>query len=82
MKKNFFGEDILQPGDDIGALFTEQFDTDPEDTLTAVDLDNDGTFGWSCTIRDEDLNEVQAHDFESEAALREWLTRQGVEIDG
>lgn len=81
MKKNFFGEDILQPGDDIGALFNEQFDTDPDDTLTATDIEKDDTFGWSCTIRDEALNEVQAHDFDSEAALRAWLTRQGVETD-
>jgi hypothetical protein len=82
MKTNFFGEKILQPGDDIGALFAEQFDAEPEDTLTASDIEHEPDLGWTCLIRDEGLNEAQAHDFETEAALREWLTKQGVEIDG
>lgn len=81
MKQNAFGEPILQPGDDVGAAFSETFDTDISATLTAFDLDNDPNVGWSATIRDEDFNEIQAHDFESEEALREFLSGANVEIE-
>lgn len=81
MKKNFFGESILQPGDDIYAAFAEQFDTSLDDTLTASSIEHEEELGWTCLIADGGLNEMQAHDFESEQALCEWLTRQGVQID-
>lgn len=82
MKKNVFGEPILQPGDDVGAAFSGTFDTDFEANLTAFDLDDDPTFGWSAIIRDENFNEIQVHDFESEIALREYLAAAQVEIEG
>jgi hypothetical protein len=81
MKRNTFGEPILQPGDDIGAAFSETFDTDIDATLTAFDLDEDPNFGWSCVIRDEDFNEIQVHDFETEEELREYLSTARVEIE-
>jgi hypothetical protein len=80
MKKNAFGEPILQPGDDIGAAFMDAFDTDIDATLTAWDIEEDDLFGWSCTIRDEEDNEIQVHDFASEDELREYLTTARVEI--
>jgi hypothetical protein len=49
-------------------------------TLTAFDIEEDDNFGWSCVIRDEDFNEIQAHDFESEDELREYLATARVEI--
>jgi hypothetical protein len=80
MKRNAFGEPILQPGDDIGAAFSETFDTDIDATLTAFDLEEDENFGWSAVIRDEDFNEIQIHDFSSEDELRNYLTAAQVEI--
>jgi hypothetical protein len=80
MKKNYFGDPILQPGDDIGAAFSESFDTDIDSTLTAWDIEHDDHLGWSATIRDEELNEIQVQDFESEEALREYLRQARVDI--
>jgi hypothetical protein len=80
MKKNAFGEPILQPGDDIGAAFSENFDTDIDATLTAWDIEEDESFGWSAIIRDEELNEMQVHDFSSEDELRDYLRDARVEI--
>jgi hypothetical protein len=80
MKRNAFGEPILQPGDDIGAAFSENFDTDIDQTLTAFDVEEDEDFGWSATIRDEDFNEIQVHDFSSEEELRDYLSAARVEI--
>jgi hypothetical protein len=77
-----FGEAILQPGDDIGAAFMDAFDTDIDAALTARFIEFDDVCGWSCTIEDEDCNEMQVHDFESEEALREYLTNARVNIDG
>jgi hypothetical protein len=80
MKKNFFNEPILQPGDDIGAAFSETFDTDIDALLTAWDIEHDDEMGWSATIRDEELNEIQVQDFESEEALRDYLRQAHVDI--
>lgn len=80
MKRNAFGEPILQPGDDIGAAFSETFDTELDATLTAFDVEEDENLGWSATIRDEDFNEIQVHDFSSEEELRDYLSNARVEI--
>lgn len=80
MKKNYFGEPIVQPGDDIGAAFGETFNTDIDATLTAWDIEYDEDFGWCASIRDEELNEVQVQDFETEEALRDYLRQARVDI--
>lgn len=82
MKKNMFGESIIQPGDDIGAAFSDRFDTDLDATLTARFIEHDDVCGWSCQIEDEDCNEMQVHDFGSEEELREFLANARVNIDG
>jgi hypothetical protein len=81
MKTNVFQESILQPGDDILAHFADTFGTYEDSDFVARNIECDPTFAWSCTVEDEDLNEVQVHDFESESELRDFLTGQGVEID-
>jgi hypothetical protein len=81
MKRNMFGEAILQPDDDILATFMDELAVNDDESFTAFDIDDDPTFGWSCVIHAGDLGkEMQAHDFKSESDLRAWLTRQGVEI--
>jgi hypothetical protein len=80
MKRNAFGEPILQEGDDILATFSETFDTSPPEIITAIDLEDDDNFGWSAVLQDENYNEIQVHDFKSEEELRSFLTSQGVEI--
>jgi hypothetical protein len=80
MKRNAFGEPILQEGDDIMATFSETFDTDLDQTITAHDLEEDDAFGWSAVLRDEDFNEIQVHDFDTEEGLVNYLTEQGVEL--
>jgi hypothetical protein len=79
MKKNMFGESILQPEDDIAAHFADTYSSDAED-ITARDIDQDPAFGWTAILADGDLNEVQAHEFESREAIEAWLTSQGVRI--
>jgi hypothetical protein len=80
MKKNFFGDPILQPGDDIGAAFSETFDTDIDAPSPRGTSSMTTTMGWSATIRDEELNEIQVQDFESEEALRDYLRQARVDI--
>lgn len=78
MKRNMFGDDILQQGDDIAAHFSETHGT--EGPFTAADIDLDPTFDWCASVHDEEMNEVQVHDFEDEPSLLAWLTQQEVRI--
>lgn len=81
MKRNMFGDMKIQPGDDIQALWNDEFGT-TEPVITAFDIgdDTDAGLGWTASLTDDDLNESEVHDFESEAALRAFLAEQGVEI--
>lgn len=83
MKRNFFGGPIIQPGDDIAAVFSDQHDTDLETQLTArfLEEDTDAGMGWTCTVSDEDGNEVEIHDFPSKDELITFLTDQGVDVE-
>ena len=81
MKKNAFQETILQSGDDIAALFSEQFDTELGQRITASCVEHESGLGWTCLLQDENLNEVQAHDFNSREELEEWLAQQGVAVE-
>lgn len=81
MKRNAFGESILQHGDDVGLAFMEAFGTDISECLFARFIEHDENFGWTCTISDPEGNEIEAHDFESEAQLREWLSAAAVSIE-
>lgn len=82
MKRNFFGEPVAQPGDDLADVFCERHGA-VDGSLTAFDLADDSAanMGWTCSIEDDAGNELQAHDFGSEAELREWLADNGAEID-
>lgn len=81
MKRNFFGEPIAQPGDDLVAMFTDHFIADVDLQLTARFIEDDEVCGWSCTVSDEEGNEMQVHDFESEGELRSYLSDQDIEIE-
>ena len=81
MKYNAFNEPILQPGDDIGAAFSDRFGTELEDRLVARFIDEDPLFGWCCVIEDEALNEFQVHDFTSREALTNYLNSACVTIE-
>lgn len=81
MKRNHFGEPILQPGDDIGLAFMETYETDIDETLTAFEIDNDPNFGWTATIRDENFNEIQVHDFEDRGELVTYLEAANVRVE-
>lgn len=83
MKRNFFGEMRIQPGDDLVALWNDEFlSDDPVGTICATDIEYDAEFGWSCRLNDDEGNESECHEFDSEDDLREFLTQQGAEIDG
>lgn len=77
-----FGEAILQPEDDVWDAFNEAFDSDPDEVFTASEIELDPNFGWTCLLHDDFHNELQAHDFESENQLRDWLAEQEVQING
>lgn len=81
MKRNFFGEPVAQPGDDIHAMFNDQFYSEESPELTARFIEDDEVCGWSCVVSDPDGNEMQVHDFESEEELRNYLTEHSVEIE-
>ncbi len=83
MKQNALGESILQPDDDIFAEFSEVYGANLEDTLTAFEISNEdqADLGWTCSIRDEGLNEMQAHNFGTRDELVAWLTHQNVQIE-
>lgn len=83
MKRNFFGEMRIQPDDDLTACWMDEFGPeDPEIQIYARDLSQDDEFGWTASLNDDDGNESECHDFDSEEALRKFLTDQGVKIDG
>lgn len=83
MKRSSFGEIRIQPGDDLYATWIEEFN--PDDlaavSITARSVEEDPNFGWTCSLMDNDGNEAECHDFQSEEALRTFLTEQGVEIE-
>ena len=81
MKRNFFGEMRLQPDDDLYASWNDEFTPeDPQIPIHARNLEEDDEFGWTCSLNDDDGNESECHDFDSQEALVEYLTRQGVSI--
>lgn len=81
MKRNMFNEMKIQPGDDIQALWNDEFGTtDPNIVARDLEDDSESDMGWTCSLRDDDYNESECHDFESEQALRDFLAQQGVEI--
>lgn len=80
MKKNLFGEAVLQPGDDIFHAFYGAFETDSDESLFAIDIEEDSDFGWVALIQDENGNEMAAHDFKTREELEAWLTKQSVEL--
>lgn len=78
MKQNRFGETIAQPGDDPADIFQENgFHSDG---IEAFGLGEDPNFGFCCMLRNEDLEEVQAHDFADEGAMNIWLQEYGIPI--
>lgn len=82
MKRNFFGEMRIQPDDDLYACWNDEFaPEDPSIPIYARDVDWDNEFGWCCNLNDDDGNESECHDFDSEEALRLFLTESGVRID-
>ena len=79
MKRNFFGDVIAQPGDDPWMLF-EDMGVDMSDNVLAFrHVEEDENFGWTCELETEGGDTMQVHDFESEAALREWLAQHMIE---
>lgn len=83
MKRNHFGELRFTPGDDLMALWNDEFTPEEvQPNIYARDLDLDSNFGWTCSLNDDDGNESECHDFESEDDLRRFLDYQGVSIVG
>lgn len=80
MKRNMFNEAIAQPGDDLGMVLEEHgIDACATMRVQEGSIDEDPNFGWSAVLEDEDFNEVQVHDFDSEAAIRAYLIERNVE---
>lgn len=79
MKRNMFGEAIAQPGDDLGSVLEEN-GIDGMSDLEVVEesLNNDPSCGWSCSLRTDECEEVQVHDFPDEPSLRLWLKERNV----
>ncbi len=82
MKRNAFGEYIFTPADsDLAETFFEEFGVEPADVeLEAILFEEDPNFAWCCTVTDQDGHEIQVHDFQTEGALLEWLTDNGVTV--
>lgn len=81
MRFTLFNEPVLQPGDDITAIWFDRVgDIESEVGLTARFLEEDDG-KWGCELFDEDGNTLSANDFTSESELRAWLTSQEVEIE-
>jgi hypothetical protein len=83
MKRNMMGEARIQPGDDLFAIWMDEFGPEDPDQvrITARDLSHEDPFAWTCSLSDDEGNESECHDFETEADLRDFLTQQGVEIE-
>lgn len=82
MKRNLFGEMKIQPGDDLCALWSEEYDVPVEDQeFDVLDIAEDENFGWGCTLQDSDGNEAELHDFSSKDALMKYLEENGVEVE-
>ena len=80
MKRSYFGEMRIEPGDDLYALWNEEFQ--PEDParvrIRYRDVEQDSEFGWTCSLSDDDSGEEsECHGFDSEAQLLEFLHSQG-----
>ena len=79
MRRNLFNEVILQPDDDILAIWTDYKGEPDGDIYARFVEEDDGK--WGCELSDG-FTEMSANDFESEEQLRSWLQEQKVEIDG
>lgn len=80
MRTTPFGEPVLQPSDDFFAEWTAHFDEEPEGEIARFLEEDDGK--WGCEIADNNDHTIQANDFPSEAALREWLIKSQIKIEG
>lgn len=85
MKRNMFGEVIIQPGDDPTALWHDVHAPEEDPRLEAFDINNEDayTLGWTCTLRNADNwdQEMQVHDFPTREALVSFLESHCVEIE-
>lgn len=81
MKRNAFGETVLEPGDDVGLAFADEYGTDIDDPMIARFVDDDPNFGWCCTLADNEGNEISAQGFETREALVKWLTDRAITIE-
>ena len=83
MKRNFFGDMRLQPGDDLYACWNDEFGPeDPAIPVYAREITEEPEFGWTCSLNDDDGNESEVHDFGSKDELVAWLLEQTVKIEG
>jgi len=82
MKRNFFGNAILQPGDDIAAIWSDEFGDfiDVFARFIESDLNSDNEEMWVCVLADNEEHELGVQDFPTEEALRKWLSDQRIEI--
>lgn len=81
MKTNAFGDVVIQPGDDLLAIWNDTHMLDEEPQLTARFIEHEPHIGWSASISDENGIEMEIHDFDSREALVAFLKEQGVEIE-
>lgn len=81
MKTNAFSDVILQPGDDVFAVWNDTHMPEDDPQLTARFIEQDPTFGWTCTISDENGTEMEVHDFSSREDLLAYLASHSVEVE-
>jgi hypothetical protein len=81
VKRNFFsGKVIAQPGDDPWNLFEAYHGLDMGDNLIAYRFVKfNETFKWYTELETEDGTTMQAHDFETEDAIKTWLREHSIE---
>lgn len=80
MKRNAFGDIILQPGDDPVAAFGDEYGLDMSDNLIGFRfVEEDLSFDWCCELEAESGETMAVHNFETEAQLRDWLNIHGIE---
>lgn len=82
MKRNLFGEIKIQPGEDLAAVWSEEYGVPVEEQeFDVLGIAEDENFGWGCTLQDSEGNEAEVHDFSSQESLLKYLLENGLEVE-
>lgn len=80
MKRNAFGEVIIEPTDDPYYVFADVLDVDMSDNLLGYRFaEEDPNFGWCCEIESEGGTAAQVHGFADLESLKNWMEQHSIE---